>query len=78
MPNAVAIVSSNGPANVGDLLLISFPIGTLEGKEGFAAVGETCQRAGATIDRRLMAFYRRVLAEFGDICVRATAHTVAS
>ena len=68
----IAIVDSNGPANVGDLLCDSSPVGILtqdesaEGKGAAAVAGEIRQRAGATTDRRLMAFYRRVLAEFGD------------
>jgi hypothetical protein len=67
MQSMVAIVDSTWTENVGDLFVFLSPVGILyyEDKESPLA-GATCQRDVVTTDRRLMAFYRRVLAEFGD------------
>ena len=59
----VAIVSADGPANVGDLLVILSPTGTLEGKEG--AVGDYRRRDSRCTARRWLAYYKTALSRFG-------------
>jgi hypothetical protein len=58
----VAIVSSDGPANIGDLFVFLLPIAILVGCGGFA--GANCQTT-ASSDLWLALYWRRVLAEFG-------------
>ena len=58
MRNAIAIVTSDGAANVGDLFLIVLLIGTLEGKERPRELGRRY-----VVDLRL-AHHERILAGF--------------
>jgi hypothetical protein len=80
MSRVVAIVSADGPANVGDLICDLSPVGTLtqgesaEGKGAAAEAGEVAKRIGVTTDRRWLAsYYRRIPAGFGSDRWSATA-----
>jgi hypothetical protein len=66
MKAVVAIVSADGPANVGDLLCDLSTVGCLEGKETPAAAVENLPGTGATLIAGWLAYWKKVLAEFGD------------
>jgi hypothetical protein len=62
MTRVAHIVSSDSAANVGDLYVILSSVGILEGKEESPQPRETCR----TTSLKWLAYYIRVLAEFGD------------
>jgi hypothetical protein len=65
----ILIVSSDGPANVGDLFFDSSPVGEIAA-DGYgsrlAGAGDLAERSGATSDRRWLAFIAEVPEGFGS------------
>lgn len=59
----IAIVSSSGAANVGDLFYDIGPVGDVTAgyRPSLAVAGPTAERTRATIDRAWLAFFTRAL-----------------
>jgi hypothetical protein len=62
----IAIVSSDGPANVGDLLVSLYPVGDVAvGYRPLAVAGAACVQRETSVRKETLAHISAVIAGFG-------------